>query len=157
MKILQLLDYWLQSHQSVSAKEAASLHDKLVHVSCIFPLIWPFLHGVALFPLSFSTEKAASSPPLHANLSWVCFVIQSIPNEVPLVPTEPIDLQWWGGASTSFGIGLVLGTHWAVWKWSPGFKVGPHQDFNIGWAKAVAVKLGLWLALNISLFGNGIL
>jgi len=107
--------------------------------------------------LLFSTEKAASSPPLHANLSWVCFVIQSIPNEVPLVPTEPIDLQWWGGASTSFGIGLVLGTHWAVWKWSPGFKVGPHQDFNIGWAKAVAVKLGLWLALNISLFGNGIL
>jgi len=42
-KILQLLDYWLQLGQSVSAKEAVSLHGKLVHISCIFPLIWPFL------------------------------------------------------------------------------------------------------------------
>ena len=87
----------------------------------------------------------------------MCFVIQSLPNEVPLAPAEPIDLQWWGNASTSFGIGLALGSHWAMWKWSPDFKVGPHQEFDIGWAEAVAVELGLWLALNIGLLGNDML
>ena len=29
-----------------------------------------------------------------------------------------------------------------------GFKVGLHQEFNISWAKAVAVELGLWVALH---------
>jgi len=87
----------------------------------------------------------------------VRFVIQSLPNEVPLTPAEPIDLQWWGDASTPFGIGLALGPHWAMWKWSPDFKVGPHQEFDIGRAEAVAVELGLRLALNTGLLGNGVL
>jgi len=121
-----VLDYWLQLDQSVSAKEAASLHGKLVHISCIFPLIQPFLHGVAQFPLSFWSPqgKLQAPPPFHADLSWVCFVIQSLPNKVPLAPAEPIYSQWWGDTSTSFRIGLVLGSHWAIWKWSPDFKVG---------------------------------
>jgi hypothetical protein len=50
---------------------------------------------------------------------------------------------------------VVIGSYWAVWKWAPSFKVGPQQDFDIGWAKAVAVKLGSWIALSLSIVGNG--
>ena len=45
-KLVQIwffLDQWLIQDASFSAKEAASLHGKLVHISCIFPLIRPFL------------------------------------------------------------------------------------------------------------------
>ena len=42
-----------------------------------------------------------------------------------------------------------------MWKWVPGFKVGPHQKFNIGWAEAVAVELGLQLALHLQLVAPG--
>jgi hypothetical protein len=52
-----------------------------------------------------------------------------------------------------FGIGLAIGHYWAVWKWVPGFKVGPHQEFNIGWAEAVAVELGLRVGLHLGLIG----
>jgi hypothetical protein len=82
---------------------------------------------------------------LCADLSWIQFMLQSLPNEIPLAPAAPVDLQWWGNASTSFGIGVIIGSYWAVWKWAPSFKVGLRQDFDIGWAKAVAVELGLWL------------
>ncbi|KAF8577820.1 hypothetical protein K439DRAFT_1318628, partial [Ramaria rubella] len=59
---------------------------------------------------------------------------------------DPANIGWWGDASTSFGIGVVLGHYWAVWKWAPDFKVSPKQPFDISWAEAVAVKLGLQLA-----------
>jgi hypothetical protein len=38
---------------------------------------------------------------------------------------------------------------------STSFKVGPRQDFDIGWAEAIAVELGLWLALSLGMVGNG--
>ena len=80
------------------------------------------------------------------------FLVRSLPNEIPLASPEPINLQWWGNASTSFGVGIALGSYWAVWKWAPGFIVGPQQTYNIGWVEAVAVELGLRLAIDLDLF-----
>ena len=155
-KTLSLLTQWLTAGERFLAREAASLHGKLVHISCIFPLIRPFLRGVASFALSFISPRAKLlvPPPLQADLSWVQFIIKNLPNEIPLAPRQPLDLQWWGDASTSFGIGIVLGRHWAVWKWAPGFKVGPRQEFNIGWAEAVAVELGLRLAISLNFLSS---
>src|SRR5882672_3613161 len=155
-KTLSLLTQWLTAGERFLAREAASLHGKLVHISCIFPLIRPFLCGVASFALSFISPRAKLlvPPPLQADLSWVQFIIKNLPNEIPLAPRQPLDLQWWGDASTSFGIGIVLGRHWAVWKWAPGFKVGPRQEFDIGWAEAVAVELGLRLAISLNFLSS---
>jgi hypothetical protein len=61
-------------------------------------------------------ENFQVPPPLCANLSWIQFVLQSLPNEIPLASAAPIDLQWWGNTSTSFGIGIIIGSYWAVWK-----------------------------------------
>src|ERR1700676_2384913 len=106
-------------------RDATSLHGKLVHISCIFPLIWPFLHGIAHFAHCYKSpqSKLLVFPPLHADLSWVYFLIKNLPNTTPLASLEPVDLQWWGDASTSFSISVVLGSHWAVWRWAPSFKV----------------------------------
>jgi hypothetical protein len=71
---------------------------------------------------------------------------------MPLARPDPSDIGWWGDASTSFGIGIVIGSFWAVWKWAPGFKIGPNHLHDIGWAEAVAVELGLRLAIHLKLF-----
>jgi hypothetical protein len=149
-KTLSVLSHWLTPGERFIAREAASLHGKLVHISCIFPLIRPFLSGIASFALSFKHPRAKLRVPpnLQADLSWIQFVVKSLPNEMPLASRQPVDLQWWGDASTSFGIGIAVGRYWAVWKWAPGFRVGPHQEFNIGWAEAVAVELGLHLVIS---------
>jgi hypothetical protein len=50
---------------------------------------------------------------------------------------------------------VIIGSYWAVWKGATSFKVGPQQDFDIGWAEAVAVELGLQLTLSLGIVGNG--
>jgi hypothetical protein len=70
-----------------------------------------------------------------------------MPNEIQLASPDPIDIGWWGDASSSFGVGITLNNLWAVWKWAPGIKIGPKQTLDISWAEAVAVELGLHLAI----------
>jgi len=60
----------------------------------------------------------------------------------------PEDRDWWGDASTSFGIGITVGSFWAVWKWAENIMVGSNQCFDIRWAEAVAVELALHVAIN---------
>ena len=148
-----MLSLWLSPGNSFSSHKATSLHGKLVHVSCIFPLIRPFLRSIAAFPSFFKSSRARLqvSPPLAADLSWIRFLMQILPNRMPLASPHVVDLQWWGDASTSFGIGVVLANRWAVWKWRPGFQVGPKHDFNIGWAEAVVIEPGLCLAIHLDL------
>jgi hypothetical protein len=155
-----LVKEWQHPGASFSACEAASLHGKLVHVSCIFPLIRPFLCSISLFSQNFTSPRAklhATSSVQH-DLSWILFLLHQLPNEVPLTNQEVVDLNWWGDASTSFGIGVVLGEFFAVWKYAPGFQVGTKKAFDIGWAEAVAVELRLHLAIQFQLLrGSNIL
>ena len=70
-KTLLLLDQWLEPNIAFLAHDAASLHGKLVHISCIFPLIRPVLHGIATFVLSYRNPrtKLHVPPALLADLS----------------------------------------------------------------------------------------
>lgn len=155
-KISTLVDEWMSEGKVFSARDAASLHGRLVHISCIFRLIRPFLRSVSRFANSFESARAKLhvSSSMRADLSWIAFLLHHSPNNVPLRPPTPVDLGWWGDASTSFGIGIVIGRHWAVWQWAPGFRVGPNLDFDIGWAEAVAVELGFRLAVELGLISS---
>lgn len=148
--VLQLISEWLEEGARFSAHDAARLHGKLVHASSIFPLIRPFLRSISRFAAHFTSAHAhhAAPGPLRADLSWIQELLQSLPAELPLARPEPFDIGWWGDASTSFGIGVVVGTFWAVWRWQPDFRVGGGQEFDIGWAEAVAVELGLLMAIH---------
>lgn len=149
-KIQSLISQWLTAGHSACMREAASLHGKLVHISCIYPLVRPFLRSISAFAAAFISPRAKLPLPssVSADLSWIQFLLASLPNEMPLASPSIVDIQWWGDASTSFGIGIAIGQFWAVWKWAPGFKVGPKQDFDIGWAEAVAVELGFRIAVD---------
>lgn len=108
--ILSLVASWSSSEATFSMKEAASFHGKLVHVSLIYPLIRPFLSSITHFQSTFLSHRARLHPPsrLIADLTWVRYIINQLPNELPLSHSAPVDIQWWGDASTSFGIGVVV-------------------------------------------------
>lgn len=150
---IALVRSWGAPASRFSAKEAASLHGKLVHISSIFRCIRPFLRSASHFASAHTSShayaaKRAPGPNMQADLSWIRFILESSPNCLPLRPSAPIDLAWWGDASSSFGIGVVVGGHWAIWRYAPGFRVGPKQDYDIGWAEAVAVELALRIAFH---------
>lgn len=149
--LLGLLDSWLDSTTRVTMKEASSLHGKLVHVASILEVIHPFLRSISHFAASFRSPQAHLCPPtrVRTDLLWVCRALASMTCERNLCQLDPEDIGWWGDASTSFGIGVVIGKHWAAWKWRRNVQIGPGKKLNIGWAEAVAVELGLRLALHI--------
>lgn len=149
--VKELISQWLAEDASrFSHHDAARLHGKLVHCSSIFPLIRPFLPSISRFATSFKSERSRLRPPqpLLTDLSWIHMLLMRLPNKLPLSATAPLDIQWWGDASTSFGIGVTVGSFWGVWQWQSGFRVGPGQAFDIGWAEAVAVELGLLMAFH---------
>ena len=153
--IIQLLAGWAAPGASFTEHEAASLHGKLVHIACIFQLIRPFLPSIARFAHCFRSKRAKLHPPpdILADVSWIRFLLPRIPAMIPLSSPTPTDINWWGDASSSYGIGVVIGHRWAMWQWAPDFRVGPRQAFDIGWAEAVAVELGLRMALLLGLVG----
>ena len=152
-KTQALIAAWLETDARFTMRDACSLHGKLVHISCVFPLIRPFLRGLAAFAGNFRSSRARLTPSkgVIADLQWVVDLLHLLPNKIPLCSPHPVDIGWRGDASTSFGIGIVIGHFWAVWRWAPGFQVGPGCAFDIGWAEAVAVELGLRMALHLGL------
>jgi hypothetical protein len=61
----------------------------------------------------FSRLSGETSPSISAEGLEVDQI--SSQNTAPLSLLEPVHINWWGDASTSFGIGVVIGTHWAGW------------------------------------------
>jgi len=153
-KLLTTLLLWLSPESRHTQKEAQSLHGRLVHASCIFRLIKPFLCSLIFFAKSFRSLHARRFLPRNvlADLHQTDNIIRISPSRVPLRKPDPVDINWWGDASTSFGIGVVIDSYWAVWHWCPGFAVGPGREFDIGWAEAIAVELGLITALHLCRF-----
>ena len=104
----------------------------------------------------FIAKKYPRSGSVRGHATWTMPVNGSLASRRGYVGflrgrPDPIDLNWWGDASTSFGIGVTIGTYWAVWTWTPCFSPGPSSAFNIGWAEAVAVELGVRLLLSLNL------
>ena len=144
-----LLATWLETGVRFSASDAAHLHGKLVHACSIYILIRPFLRSLARFAASYKSYRALLHPPsvVVNDLRWTTDLLSRLPNELPLAFPTPFDIGWFGDASSSFGVGVVVGNFWAAWRWADGFSVGPDHSHDIGWAEAVAVELGLHLAI----------
>jgi len=147
----ELIASWTNQSASFTKREAETLHGKLVYMSSLFRLIRPFLPSIKTFSESFVKSRARHHPTssLIKDLHWIAWLLTILPGTTSLSYTEPEDVGWWGDASTSFGIGVVIGKFWAVWRWVPGFQPGPGSQFNIGWAEAVAIELGLLLFLHL--------
>ena len=146
-----LLDSWLESKATFTMHQAETLHGKLVYMSSLFRLIRPFLPSITSFSKSFSNIHVRRHPnsSLVKDLRWVVWLLNILPRTIPLSFVEPEDIGWWGDASTSFGIGVVIGKFWSAWHWAPGFHPGTGSESNIGWAEAVAIELGLLTVLHL--------
>lgn len=148
MKVL--LDEWIVVNpRKVTIQDTLRLHGKLVHLSSIFRVIRPFLRSLPEFANSFPSpnSKRAPLPSVRGDLGWIRNMLEILPNELPLRSPEPVDIGWWGDASTSFGVAVVVGNFYAAWSWAPGFRVGAKEEVDINWAEAICIDLGLMLGL----------
>jgi hypothetical protein len=96
---------------------------------------------VAKFPHAYAHHHLPCS--VLDSLRWWQAILSFPPVPRSLLKRWHLDLDMWVDASTSFGIGIVVQHKWAAWALLPGWKAG---GCDIGWAKAIALKLAvLWV------------
>ena len=145
---LALIDSWLLPGAKFTAAEAARLHGKLVHASLIVRLGRPFIASISRFANTFKSDHARLQPPgpLLSDLKWYKSLLQAAPAVLPLQDSEVQDIGWWGDASKTRGVAIIIGKWYCAWRWKAGvtdrWKV---DERDIGWGEAIAVELGVLL------------
>lgn len=128
--------------------ELERMNGKLNHLTLILPQMKPYLTANFRWLASWSQPSSRKAP--EDVLQDMAFWRQTLTTLAPtrLIPDQvEWNLGWVGDASSEFGIGVIIGKHWAQFQWLPGWNNPPNGPRRtIAWAETVAVRLGLIIA-----------
>lgn len=150
IRYLSKLEPWVPGHK-VSKKEVESVLGTLVHCSLALPDGRSRLPALSRFTASFNNfsspfVRRSPNPSVLSDISWwrmqlsANFCGSSLSRPPPTSPVE-----FWVDASSSWGIGVILGGEWDAWRLHAGWD---KDGRNIGWAEIVAIELGLRFAIH---------
>jgi len=130
---------------TVSCKDEMSIHRMLQHITYVYRQgqcsLPPFLAFIAKFPNDFTHHHVPKS--VLESLAWWNAILQNPYNSHSLLPHAAVNLNIWVDASTSWGIGVILGQHWAARQLICGWR---SNGCNIGWEESIKLELAiLWL------------
>lgn len=147
IKFKSKVDLFLVKYSADRApwKEAMSLHGSLSHIAFVYPHGRSHLPNISTFLASFGDRPFAPRYPLASMLSDLLWWLNELSNPAPprvLRPRGPVlDFGVWVDASTSWGIGIIIGGRWSAWRLVKGWDSVPGCD--IGWAEGVALELAI--------------
>lgn len=130
------------SDNRAALKDVQKIFGSLSHLTFVYIDMRSFLPPLTVFAASFTSNPHASRYPppsvLSALRSW-SHMLSLPPVQRSLVPKgPPVDIGLWVDASTSWGIGIIVGRRWSAWKLSSDWKI-PGRD--IGWLETLAVEV----------------
>lgn len=150
LRYLSKLQPWIQG-EKFSRKDAESVLGTLVHCSLAVPDGRSHLPSISRFAASFNhlTSPFARRLPNQSVISdidwWRTQLSADFCGSSLSRPPTASSTEFWVDASSSWGIGIVLGDEWDFWKFQPGWD---KDGRNIGWAEIVAIELGLLFAIH---------
>lgn len=149
LKFLKRLETWISAATGKSGGVTLAATEELVgslnHVAYIFHQgrsFLPSLHGFTKrFHLSSNRFVSIYPPPATISDAKTWVQLLSIPDAFRSLNHRPeVDIDIWVDASTSWGIGLVVGDRWKAWKFVKGWK---SDRRDIGWAESAAIELAV--------------
>lgn len=143
----QLISDLLNYKQSWAFDQVESVIGKLAHTVYIVPHMETYMRSFYKWLKSWVNKSARRKTPeyVRVDLEEWQYCLQTF-NARPLIPAQRVrDVSWVGDASSSFGIGVLVGRKWACFalaeEWQTrGLKEGKRF---IAWAETVAIRLGL--------------
>lgn len=122
--------------------DARKLYGKLLYACLIVPRGRAYLTNLEKMMATFNERPfTPRHPPQHldADLTWWEATLSqpSLSREIP-GGRHISDVRGYSDASSSVGIGVVIGDRWRAWRLLPGWKGGGR---DIGWAEAVGMEL----------------
>ena len=150
LRYLAKLELWTHN-QKFSKKDAESVLGTLVHCSLAVPDGRSRLPAISRFTSSFNhtsspfARRTPSSGALSDISWWRTQLSAAFCGSFLSKPPVTSPIEFWVDASSSWGIGIILGNEWDHWKLRSGWN---KDGRNIGWAEIVAIELGLLFAIH---------
>lgn len=132
---------------SWSYDQVESFIGKLVHTVYIVPHMKAYMRSFYKWLKSWVNKAALRKTPTYVKTDleeWnSCLLTFDARRLIPSQTAREVD--WVGDASSSFGIGVLVGRNWACFKLEDGWQtVGLIEGKRlIAWAETVAIRLGL--------------
>jgi len=131
----------LNTNTRIEKKLAQSLNGTLSHICFVYPHGRTYLTSISAFVAIFDSKHKPRWGPtsLKHDLTWWESILSTVGTPRSLVPRGTLrDLDIWGDASTSWGIGIHFGDQWDAWQLLPNWRT---EGRDIGWAESIAVEL----------------
>ena len=151
-KYIQAIHEWkkLPTH---TLEETQKLYGKLLHCCHIIPRGRAYLTSLEKMMATFRDRPfTPRHPPKHleAELTWweSTLSLPSLSREIP-GGRQITDVHGYSDASSSVGIGIIVGNKWRAWRLLPGWK---SRGRDISWAEAVGMELLTRAILNSNSF-----
>lgn len=143
------VEEFLKENSKFSRDQVEVLAGRLTHVSCLLPQLRCYLNSLYRWIHSWVHLYSRQLLPVDARddlLFWKDS-LSSFKNSRLIASAEPKDIQWVGDASTSFGIGVLIGDRWSQFRLKGGWDVAGGIKRGIAWLETVAIRLGLLMLL----------
>lgn len=138
------LDTFLQ-REHFKKNEVEKFNGKLSHLTLIVPQLKAYLTESFKWVASWRSPGTRRMPGLvREDLAYWRTCLKTL-EPTRLIPDYTIaNVRWVGDASSSYGIGIIIGKSWGQFSWLPGWSDPPNQPRRtIAWAETVAIRLGL--------------
>ena len=132
---------FLEHDNNFSYHKAQVLTGRLNHITYILPQLQCYLRRLYTWQMEWVNKSVLRPVPQaeHEDLKRWKSTLEAL-STTRLIPNpDPTDVGWWGDASTSYRVGILIGKRWETYKLRPEFKVGA----PIAWIKTLAVRIGL--------------
>jgi hypothetical protein len=132
-------------------EDARKLYGKLLYACCVVPRGRAYLTNLEKMMGTFHDRPFAPRHPpkrLADDLIWWLELLSKplLEREIP-GGRSVVDVGGFSDASSSVGIGVVIGKRWRSWRLLPGWKT---DGRDIGWAEAVGMELLVRLIVHLN-------
>ena len=140
-KYNQAISEWMQRHTH-SFEDTRKLYGKLLYATHVIPRGRAYLTNLEKMMGAFHERPfTPRHPPKHLieDLAWwrKTLAQPSISRKIP-GGRQITNVEGYSDASSTIGIGIILGGRWRAWRLIPGWN---KDGRDIGWAEAVGMEL----------------
>lgn len=146
----QIKDFLEQKSFSYEGVEV--LTGRLTHVSYLLPQLRCYLNSLHRWKAAWMSKFAKQQLPtdVKEDLEYWYETLRTFKN-LRLVPAiAPRDIHWVGDASTSFGIGVIIGTFWCQFKLKENWESSNRIRRGIAWLETVAIRVGILMLAHLN-------
>ncbi|EHS64310.1 uncharacterized protein PGTG_20922 [Puccinia graminis f. sp. tritici CRL 75-36-700-3] len=135
---------FLEERATFTFNEAEVLAGRLNHVSLLLPQLRCYIRSVYRWMNQWKKRWANREIPqdVRDDLKFWTDTLNNYQHTRLCPLTTPIEIKWVGDASTSYGIGVLVGDNWAQLKLKPGWEQAAPPR-SIAWLETVAIRIGI--------------